>query len=375
MSNLLKDSYDTTYISLLSNSLQSSLNTHDIDNKFCIEAFISSVFSNGWQDKTLKERMSHIATIIKKFLPYNYTKCIIILKDAFNNINQRELYLQNMVFANFVSIYGIESKNYYISMDALECFTINSSSEFGVREFMLKYPNQTLKQMKKWTQSKNEHIRRLASEGSRIRLPWGVHLKDIENNPRAILEILEILERLKADNSKYVAKSVANSLNDISKQHPQMIIDIAKKWLKTNNKNTNWIIKHALRSLLKQGRKQALQMLGFKTRDDIAITKLCIKKNIKLNSDLNFSFQIYSKTSDPLGKIRVEYMMYFKRANNKTNKKVFFISQNNYKQNTITINRKYSFKPISTRAYHKGIHRVSIIINGKELASKEFMLI
>ena len=160
-------------------------------------------FDNDWESKKLKERMCHIAITIKKFLPYDYTKCITILKEVFANINKRELYLQNMIFANFVALYGLDKKHYYISVDALAYFTINSSSEFAIREFILKYPNQTLKQMKIWAKSTNEHIRRLASEGSRIRLPWGVVLKDFEQNPQDILNILEIL---KADKSKYVAK-------------------------------------------------------------------------------------------------------------------------------------------------------------------------
>jgi len=374
MSKLLKDSYNHNYISLLSNNLKTSINKQDLNNSFCVDWFTNSIFDNDWESKKLKERMCHIAITIKKFLPYDYTKCITILKEVFANINKRELYLQNMIFANFVALYGLDKKHYYISVDALAYFTINSSSEFAIREFILKYPNQTLKQMKIWAKSTNEHIRRLASEGSRIRLPWGVVLKDFEQNPQDILDILEIL---KADKSKYVAKSVANNLNDISKTNPDMVLQIAKKWQNGKNKNTNWIIKHALRSLLKQGNKQALQMLGFVYCDDIKISNFYTTSKVKANSansNLDFSFLISQKDSKPLGKLRIEYCLYFKRANNKTNKKIFFISQNTYKQTTLAIHKKYSFKSISTRVYYKGLHKISIVINGKELVNKDFLL-
>ena len=61
-------------------------------------------------------------------------------------------------------------------MKYLMVFTPYSSSEFAVRPFIQRYPLKTMKQLMEWTESNDEHIRRLASEGSRPRLPWGAKL-------------------------------------------------------------------------------------------------------------------------------------------------------------------------------------------------------
>jgi len=123
--------------------------------------------------------------------------------------------LENMIFQDFVEVYGLDS--FDVSMMAFEVFTVNSSSEFAIRKFILKYEEKTMIQMLLWAKSENEHVRRLASEGSRSRLPWAVALPVFKEDPTSVVEILELL---KDDVSAYVRKSVANNLNDISKDNP-----------------------------------------------------------------------------------------------------------------------------------------------------------
>ncbi|MDZ7819313.1 MAG: DNA alkylation repair protein [Aliarcobacter sp.] len=129
-----------------------------------------------------------------------------------------------MVFQDFVEVFGLD--DFDESMKALEVFTQDSSSEFAIRQFILKYENETMNQMKLWAKSPNEHLRRLSSEGCRPRLPWAIALPKFKQNPEKPLEIIELL---KNDKSLYVQKSVANNLNDISKDNPQIVIDFVKQ--------------------------------------------------------------------------------------------------------------------------------------------------
>ena len=358
MAKLLKDLYDENYINILSNSIINNYISFDKNN------FTASIFDKEWQNKELKQRMRHISNTLYTFLPNKYEESILILKNIFLKMNT-QYSLENMIFQDFVEVYGLE--DFKISMDALESFTINSSSEFAIRQFILKYPNETIKQMKLWARSKNEHIRRLASEGSRPRLPWAIALQKYKENPKEILDILEIL---KDDDSLYVRKSVANNLNDISKDNPQILKDITKKWIGIN-KNRDWILKHGCRTLLKNGDIEILERFGFKN-NSVFISSFVLNKEVKLGENLEFSFLLNS--SENLGKLRIEYSISFLRQNNKYSQKVFKITEGIYKQKSKYISKRYSFKPISTRNYYTGIHKLNIIVNGIVLDEKEFLL-
>ena len=358
MVELLKERYNQKYIELLADKLELY---HAILNK---EAFIDSIFDKNWREKELKERMRHISHNLYKFLPLDYDKAINILKKVFLEMNY-DFGLENIIFQDFVEVYGLE--HFDKSMEALECFTKNSSSEFAIRQFILKYPKQTMKQMKKWAKSKDLHVRRLASEGCRPKLPWAIALKNFQKDPSEVIEILEIL---KDDESKYIQKSIANNLNDISKDNPDILINIAKKWMGT--KNRDWIIKHGSRTLLKAGNKEILSIFGFTKPKNIKLNNFLVDEKVKMGEKLNFSFKLSSK--EALGKLRIEYAVYFLRQKDKYSKKVFKISEGAFEEKSKEIKKAHSFKIINTRKYYKGLHKISIILNGVELKEREFSL-
>ena len=360
MAKLLKDLYDENYINELSSNIIKNYVSFDKNN------FTTSIFDNKWQNKELNQRMSHISNTLYVFLPNKYKESILILKNTFLKMNT-QYSLENMIFQDFVEVYGLE--DFKISMDALESFTINSSSEFAIRQFILKYPKETIKKMELWAIDKNEHIRRLASEGCRPRLPWAIALSKFKQNPKEILNILDIL---KDDESLYVRKSVANSLNDISKDNPQILKDIAKNWIGIN-KNRDWILKHGCRTLLKNGDTEILEIFGFKEKKDISIDNFVLNKKMKMGEDLIFSSIL--KSCENLGKLRIEYSIEFLRLNNKYSKKVFKISEGIYDKESKSISKYYSFKPISTRKYYKGVHMLSIIVNGRIVDDRKFTLL
>ena len=359
MAKLLKNLYNQKYIDLLCLTIVKSKPIFNTKN------FKKALFCEDFEKKELKERIYFIATLLGKFLHDNYAQNIETLKKTFSKMNHQYA-LENMIFQEFVAIYG--RNNFELSMQALEYFTIGSSSEFAIRSFLINEPAKTLLQMRRWALHDNYHVRRLASEGCRPRLPWAVALPAFKQDPSAVLEILELL---KDDESAYVRKSVANNLNDISKEHPDIVKNIAKKWIGFS-KDRDKLIKHGCRTLLKNSDTEILELFGFYTPQEIKVTHFHINTEVKLGENLEFSFEITDKTS--LGKIRVEYALFFLRKNGTHNKKVFKISEADIQANTKHITKSYSFKPISTRAYYKGVQKISIIINGVVFEMREFIL-
>ena len=356
MAEQLKNLYSKEFIKKLANRLFLAF------TNFEKEDFINTIFDISWQNLELKQRMRHIAITLNKYLPFSYKKQLEILKEVKKDFTG----LEAMIFQDFVEVFGLD--DFDESMKALEVFTQDASSEFAIRQFILKYEEQTMNQMKIWAKSKNEHLRRLSSEGCRPRLPWAISLPKFKQNPTKPLEIIELL---KNDKSLYVRKSVANNLNDISKDNPQLVIKFVKENL-GSTKELDWICKHASRTLLKKGDKQILELFNFDKSHHINLIDFCYDKSVNINENLSFSFEINS--DENIGNIRVEYVIYYLKSNNIHNKKVFMISQNEIKSSSKKFTKKQSFKNMTTRKHYLGKHFIAILINGEEILKKEFYL-
>lgn len=221
-----------------------------------------------------------------------------------------------------------------------------------------------------WSKHSNKWVRRLASEGSRPRLPWAMALPSLKDDPDPILPILK---NLRNDSSETVRRSVANNLNDISKDNPEIVIDIARKWFGLS-KDTDALVKHACRTLLKRGDSQTLKLFGF-GNDKISLGNFKITTpEVRIGEALLFSFSIQNK-DDKHNLVRLEYGLYYKKKNGELSRKVFKISERSIEPGKkYEIEKKQSFKRITTRKFYVGTHRVSIIINGRESETKEFRL-
>ncbi len=356
MAELLKNIYTTTYISSLAEKIKEHYSS------FESEKFITSVFDETWKSLELKNRMRHIALKLHAFLPLSYEHQLEILKPVSNDFVSYEA----MFFQDFVEVFGLD--NFVVSMQALGVFTIDSSSEFAIRKFILKYEEKTMQQMHIWAKSKNEHLRRLASEGCRPRLPWAIALPKYKKNPTEVLKILEVL---KNDNSKYVQKSVANNLNDISKDNPNVVIKFVKENL-GKSISLDWICKHASRTLLKQGNPTVLSLFGFCDVSHVNIINFKYDKLVNIQGDFHFSFDLRSEKK--LGNLRIEYAIYYKKANGHHAKKVFMISQSDIKQTLKSIIKKQSFRNLTTRKHYSGEHFIVLILNGIEKEKRSFIL-
>jgi hypothetical protein len=182
------------------------------------------------------------------------------------------------------------------------------------------------------------------------------------------------LENLKNDPSVFVRKSVANNLNDIAKDHPDVVVELAKKW-KGQTKETDWVIKHGCRTLLKQADKNIYQIFGLNGKIACEVKNLKLSESkIKIGDRLGFSFVLKAINKRP-SKLRLEYAVYYIKANGKQSRKLFKLAENNYEAGTTySFKKEQRFQDFTTRKHFPGKHKIGIIVNGQELATKEFML-
>jgi 3-methyladenine DNA glycosylase AlkC len=317
-------------------------------------AFVKAVTASPWEELELMDRLRKITDCVHRCLPEKYLEALIILRKVAEEFKG----FDSLVFPDFVGRYGTD--HLAESIPALEQFTEMCSSEFAVRPFIERYPKPMFNQLKLWAISSDMHHRRLASEGCRPRLPWSFALKELKKDPTPIFPILEIL---KADTEDYVRRSVANNLNDISKDHPEKVVELVKRWQGTS-KEADWIIKHACRTLLKQGRPDVMQLFGFSTPHSVTCSPVRFdKQKVRIGSEVIFSCSMKT-TKNALGKVRLEYVVHFIKSNGQSSPKVFQIFEKVETANELRIEKRHSFKNLSTRKHFPGDHRFELRVNG-----------
>jgi 3-methyladenine DNA glycosylase AlkC len=345
----LKEEFNKEFISRLADEF------FLIHQSFKKKAFVDELISDEWTGLELKERMRKITSAVHAHLPFDYSKQIQILKEVAPKFGG----IQGFIFSDFVQVYGLN--DFKTSIHALEFFTAFSTGEFAIRPFIEMYPDECIKQLLIWSKSENHHVRRLSSEGSRPKLPWAPPLRGFIKDPTPVLPILE---NLKNDESLYVRKSVANHLNDISKNHPKLVLSICKDWY-GKSKNTDWIVKQALRTLLKQGNKEALTIFGTANADKIEVGDLQLSKSkLKIGEGFTFTFELQNTDKINLT-LRLEYIIHFMKSNGNTSPKIFKISETVLSAQTKKqLVRKHQFANLTTRKHYAGKHQLAIVVNG-----------
>lgn len=357
MAEPLKNSYNAAFIDRLGKAIHSSHPAFDCQH------FRQAVFSHGWDDLELKARMARIRESLQQTLALPYQQAIKALWQPVQAFSGYEA----MFFPEFIQAYGLD--DWDTSIDALAWFTQFSSSEFAVRPFIEADSRKMMAQMLEWTRHDNHHVRRLASEGCRPRLPWAPALPAFKQDPSALWPILDAL---KTDQTDYVRRSVANNLNDISKDHPKQVLDWCEQRI-NQHPHTDWIIKHACRGLLKASDPRALALFGFKPPKHIQINEFSsnisrIKEGDSLYLQADFS------AAKALGKIRSEYLIHYVKANGTSSAKVFILAEAELNEPRKSYRRKQSFARMTTRKHYPGIHKIELRINGVVMASCEVEL-
>lgn len=345
---------------------------HAAHPEFAQEDFVRTAMKEPWEGLELKARMRRITETLGAFLPQRYEVALDILYA----IDEQCVGFPYLIFPDFVEVFGQGEEHWELSMAALERFTQRSSAEFAVRPFLLRDPERMMTRMLLWSKHPSEHVRRLASEGSRPRLPWGQAIPMFKRDPSPVLPVLE---QLKADPSLYVRKSVANNLNDITKDHPGVVISIAQRW-KGNNELTDWIVRHACRSLIRKADPAIMELFGYAshTSDE---TPLVVQASIsvepavlQIGGSCELSYRLLIREGEPV-RIRIEYGIDFVKAGGKTSRKLFLLSDKTVPGGTLlSAARTHRWGDLTTRRHYPGEHVITLLVNGREVAAALLML-
>lgn len=366
MAEPLKNLYNPLFFEALCPAL------HQHVPAFNKKRFLHNVFDTEWPDLELKQRVRKVTVALNQFMPDDFPEAASIITRLSNAIRSTEgvkISFAYIFLPDYIELYG--QNHVDESIAALEEITQLVSAEFAIRPFILQNQKETMERMKKWSLHNSHHVRRLSSEGCRPRLPWAVALPAFKEDPSIIIPILE---NLKKDNSEFVRKSVANNLNDIAKDHPDLVLEIAARW-KGLSKETDWILKHGSRTLLKNGYTDALNFHGFNPKLKSAVHKLTISRQVKIGKSASFSFELLNQ-ENKTKMYRLEYAITFITASGKSSRKVFKICEKSISpKSKVAITRNHRFTDFTTRKHFPGKHALEVIVNGVSKATVLFSLV
>jgi 3-methyladenine DNA glycosylase AlkC len=359
MADKLSDMFNPTWFRLLASQVKKVY--PGFDEKGFLKACMKDL-----DNMSLNQRMRHASVCLKEFKPLHFTETIHLLKKVIVNMPRG---YTNLVFPDFVGLYG--QGHFDVSMDALAFFTKYGSSEFAIREFLKSDFEKTMKVMRGWAYDEDLHVRRLASEGSRPRLPWSFKLDRVIADPSLTKPILSAL---KADPELYVRKSVANHLNDISKIDPAYMLKLCATW-EAKNPRTAWIIRHASRTLIKKGHQGSLMALNFEKAPKFKLQQAKLSPlKVKIGGKIVFSCHLQSEKKRPQ-KLAVDYRIHFCRKNG-TSIKTFKLKEFDLKPGTgVIIKKEHSLADLSTRRHYPGEHIFELQVNGKVTHRVPFRLL
>lgn len=343
-----------------------------IDSSFPKNEFLK--IAKPMLDLEMKDRVRLIRDQFKKTLPDDYPKALNIILKTLDRGHLSGFALWPLT--EFVQTYGLD--HIEVSLRALKKMTVLFTSEWAIRPFVQKDLQTTLGFLKSNVNDSNEHVRRWVSEGTRPRLPWGERLHVFIAKPKLVIDLIS---PLKFDSSLYVRKSVANHLNDLAKDHPELIVQTLKGWKKqakneTEKQRIDWIIRRALRTLIKDGNKLALALVGVDPNAKVEIQNLTINSTkLNLGQTLSFDFKVLSK-SKKTESVVLDYIIHFVKSNGMTSPKVFKLKNLELKPGeSLKVNKKHSLRQITTRKYYPGVHKLEIQLNGNSMAVKRWTLI
>jgi 3-methyladenine DNA glycosylase AlkC len=356
----LKDMFDEKRFQLIGKDVAT------VWKPFDIEQFLEIGLRDHAQ-LTLLQRLRQVSIALRATLPTDYLEALVVL---YKLAPRTEKGFVSLFLPDFVGQYGLGHVE--ASMQALKDFTKLGSAEFAVREFLKADLRSTLKVMRDWSLDEDEHVRRLASEGSRPRLPWSFKLQAIIDDPELTLPILVNLAQ---DPSLYVRKSVANHLNDVSKDHPEWLLDTLAKW-PSKHPHSTWLKKRALRTLVKAGHQGALSHVG--ASEDVAVAVLRFEVSpiaLSLGDKLTLSVALISQ-SDEAQQLVVDYLVHYVKKSGGTSPKVFKMKELTLEPHgQVSFKRLQHIKDFSTRRHSCGPHLVELMVNGKCLAQSIFEIV
>ncbi|WP_057770128.1 DNA alkylation repair protein [Lactobacillus selangorensis] len=350
MATPLKEVYSDAFLRQLGQAVQGQLPAFQVDK------FAAAVQADDWSQLRLMERMTRIDTCLHQQFPSDFKAAAPILTAVSHQITG----FAALCLPGYVAQYGLD--DWQTSIGILAVLTQSSSAEFAIRPFIEQAPAKTMAQILTWSHSDNADLRRLASEGCRPRLPWGRALKVFKHDPAPIFPILE---NLMADSSKYVRTSVANNLNDISKDHPEQVLQFVTPYWH-QSPETDWIIKKALRTLFKAGRPEVMTLFGYPLTAAEALTLARITSQpaaVKIGGHSQVMYQCQNGGERDLP-LRLELGVDYIKANGQPKRKIFFLKDTVLAPGQkIDGTHKLNWQQLTTRTLYPGGHQLVLLAN------------
>ncbi|HEY8240457.1 MAG TPA: DNA alkylation repair protein, partial [Kiritimatiellia bacterium] len=342
--------------------------------RFDAKAFLRDAL-DGYEALELMPRGWHMARALRRHLPDNFEQAVDVLLASLGPKSDGSqttglgpfLYMPHVFF---VAEFGLD--HFEASMTAQYELTQRFTAEFSIRPFLERHPEKTLARLDEWTRDPSPHVRRLVSEGTRPRLPWAPRLRAFQKDPRPVLLLLETL---KDDPELYVRRSVANNLNDIGKDHPDVLADVARRWLRDASPERQWLIRHALRSAVKRGEQGALAALGYGTKATASIRRVAISPARPRNGgSVTIAFDV-ANNGPAAQRLMVDLRIHFVKASGRTSPKVFKMKAVTLAPKKSTrLSKKISLKEMTTRRHFPGRHVVETLLNGRSVPIGSFTL-
>lgn len=334
--------------------------------RFPVEAFVKDA-SKGLQTLELLDRARHIAAALKRHLPAPYPDALDVVVRALGpELDGDELIGVGMApfiylpHALFIAQHGLE--HFDLSMRAQYELTKRFSAESSIRAYIAQDPERAFAFFRDWARDPNPHVRRLVSEGTRLRLPWAGRVAWLDSHPEPVIALLE---QLKDDPTTLVRRSVANNLNDLGKVHPALLTRTCAAWLSGGPPTRRALIEHALRSAIKRGEPEALSLLGFGARPAVAVQDVRLTPaRIAVGGRVSVAFELRS-TSAESQTLLVDLVVHFVKANGQTRPKVFKLRRVSLGPRASTqLTGTVSFATMTTRRHFAGDHRLDVLVNG-----------
>lgn len=346
-----------------------------VHRRFDTRGFVAAGLA-GLERLSLTQRAAHLAACLRVHLPDDFEAAAGILVDSLGpELDASGSFgmepFRYMPHGLYIARHGLD--HFETSMRALHALTRRFTAEGPIRPFIERHPERAYRQLERWTGDPSVHVRRLVSEGTRPRLPWATRLREFQRDPAPVIALLE---RLKDDPERYVQRSVANNLNDIAKDHPDVVAEVCRRWSagsasggglapRGRSDGRRWVVKHALRTLVKRGDRAALAVVGADARPKVELRDVRVSPaRPKVGGALAITFELVSRAARDQD-LLVDYAVHFVKASGKATPKVFKLARLTLGPGQArALRARLSLAPMSTRRHYPGRHHVELIVNG-----------
>lgn len=377
MAELLKDQFGPDVAERIAEELDAASRRAGVG--FDRQRF-ASVALTGFDDLELTPRAAQIAAAMAEVLPDDAAAALSIVVDSFGaELDGAESfgmatfhYLPHVTWLRNLGATDLDGDTFMAAMRAQYEVTKRFTAEFSIRSYLESREVETLAVLHEWASDPSEHVRRLVSEGTRPRLPWAPRLRSFMVDPTPVFDLLELLRH---DDSEYVRRSVANNLNDIAKDHPERVVDVAERWWDefTAGSDGRRMVRHALRTLIKAGHPGALAVMGFGADSPAEVASVTVDPTtVSIGESVRISATLHNPAASEAGAL-VDLVVHFVKANGSTSPKVFKGAERHLDAGErVDVSKKISLRQHSTRTHHPGSHKVEVQLNGQLIDGPTF---